>query len=62
MREERFKMERPGLVEERTGSCDQRTKSEHREIYLSGRTIHCHVWNIPHSGADPGQERCDQED
>ena len=62
MREERFKMERPGLVEEGQEVVISERSPSTGSIYLSGRTIHCHVGNIPHSGADPGQERRDQED
>lgn len=62
MREERFKMERPGLVEEgQEVVISERSPSTGRYTYLVEPSL-AMSGIYPHSGADPGQERRDQED
>ena len=60
MRVERFKMEREGLVTE--GQEVEISECRYRPIYISGRTIHRYVRNLPYQTADQSKKRKDQED
>ena len=46
MRQERFKMERQGLVEECAAGGSNREKSEYEPVYLCSGTGSCNVRNL----------------
>lgn len=62
MRVERFKMEREGLVTEGQEVEISERSAVTRSIYISGRTIHRYVRNLPYQTADQSKKRKDQED
>ena len=55
MRQERFKMEREGLVTEGQEVEISERSAGDRTVYLPGRTIYCDVWNLSDQRANQGK-------